>query len=245
MLALNPHSTLPLYAQLAERLLAQIRQGDFVAGDKIPSEHELAREYKLGRPTVRQATDSLLRKGYLERRRGAGTYVRARQADIDLFSLGGTLGSFQQQGIALETELLEAARLVLVEQDARHPLQGRQAFRLRRMGSVQGSGVLLETFWFDAESFPDFDQLDLRGHSLSDVALTRYQMEPTSAEQRFQTEQACPSDAHLLGHPPCGCVLRVERTLNFPASRGAVFAVMQCRTDRFNFSQTIDGPGSF
>ena len=59
--ALNPASPLPLYRQLADVLLARIREGEYPSGIRIPSEPELARTFRIGRPTVRQATDLLVR----------------------------------------------------------------------------------------------------------------------------------------------------------------------------------------
>ena len=49
-MTLEPSSPLPLYHQLADELLRQIRAGAYPPGERIPSEHELARRYGLGRP---------------------------------------------------------------------------------------------------------------------------------------------------------------------------------------------------
>jgi DNA-binding transcriptional regulator YhcF (GntR family) len=77
---LDATSPLPLYHQLAEQLFSDIRAGLYAPGTKIPSEHQLAEAFKLGRPTVRQATDSLIQRGILTRRRGSGTCSqRARE----------------------------------------------------------------------------------------------------------------------------------------------------------------------
>lgn len=237
MPALNPSSALPLYAQLADRILGRIRAGDFAAGEKIPSENVLADSYSIGRPTVRQATETLIRKGYLVRRRGSGTFVADREAAVDLFSLGGTLSSFSRQGIALHTQLLEQP--TLVTEAAGHPLAGQPAFRMQRVGSVDDAPVLVETFWFDAAVFPEFDQLPVAGHSLSEVVFSRYRMEATSADQRFSVHQLGKVDARLLALREGTAALLVERTLNFRAASGCVVARMLCRTDRFRFSQHI------
>ena len=58
---LNPSLALPLYQQLADELSAGLQKGDYAVGSRIPSEHELAQRYGLGRPTVRQATEVLVR----------------------------------------------------------------------------------------------------------------------------------------------------------------------------------------
>jgi GntR family transcriptional regulator len=59
---LNPQSPIPLYHQLADILMAGIRSGDYPTGHRIPSEPQLAKDYGIGRPTVRQAIDVLVRQ---------------------------------------------------------------------------------------------------------------------------------------------------------------------------------------
>jgi GntR family transcriptional regulator len=82
-MSLNTQSPVPLYRQLAQRLRANIERGELAVSQKIPSENELASEYGIGRPTVRQATDLLVREGILQRRRGAGTFVLPPGAGAD------------------------------------------------------------------------------------------------------------------------------------------------------------------
>jgi GntR family transcriptional regulator len=72
---LNHQSPIPLYHQLAQLLIDKIRSGEYPVGSRIPSEHKLAAAFGIGRPTARQATDVLVRKRILVRKRGAGTFV--------------------------------------------------------------------------------------------------------------------------------------------------------------------------
>ena len=59
MSALNPESPIPLYNQLSELLARRISAGIYAEGGRIPSEHQLAAAFSIGRPTVRQATEAL------------------------------------------------------------------------------------------------------------------------------------------------------------------------------------------
>src|SRR5262245_38965716 len=181
---LDATSPLPLYHQLAEQLFSDIRAGLYAPGTRIPSEHQLAETFKLGRPTVRQATDALIQRGILTRRRGSGTYVRSVPAQVDLFSLAGTLVSFEAQGIQLQSEL-ERSRLETVD-DAQHPLHGRRCVRVVRLSRVEAEPVLLEEVDFDAERFPGLAKLSLKHQSLSDIVERHYHMRPQSADQSFR-----------------------------------------------------------
>ena len=240
---LNPASPVPLYAQLADQLLARIRAGEYAEGERLPSETALAGAYGIGRPTVRQATESLIRRGFVTRRRGSGTFVRERLAHVDLFSLGGTLRSFSARGIALETRIVAGIGRVPAgaELDPTAPFHGRDAFRLVRLGSVAGKPVLLEELWFEADVFPGLDALDLEGRSLSEVVASQYRMEALSADQGFRVASVEGEEARLLALPAGSPVLQVERTLHFSTAAGAVVARMKCRTDEFTFTQRIGG----
>jgi GntR family transcriptional regulator len=234
---LDAASPVPLYHQLAERLFAEIRGGRYAPGSKLPSEHELAETFKLGRPTVRQATASLIQRGLLERRRGSGTYVRSVPAQIDLFSLTGTLMSFEARGITLASEL-DRPRTERID-DEDHPLDGHDAVRVVRLSRVDGEPVLLEELDFDAERFPGLAKHVRKERSLSDIVERQYQMRPESADQSFRVVKLARPLAQRLAVPAGGPILRVDRTLHFALARSAVFARMYCRTDRFAFSQRI------
>jgi len=237
---LDTASPLPLYHQLAERLLAQIRSGSYGAGHKLPSEHELAEQYGVGRPTVRQATDSLVQSGVLIRKRGSGTYVRQVPTQVDLFSLAGTLVSFERGGITLRSRLLGRPRQRVVD-DVDHPLHERETSYVVRVSSVDGEPVLLEEIDFDVASFPGFTRLSLQGRSLSEVVEQHYHVRPQSADQSFRVIALDDDRAIALALEAQTPVLQVERTLHFPRSQRAIFARMFCRTDRLAFSQRLQG----
>jgi GntR family transcriptional regulator len=232
--------TLPLYHQLAEALFAQIRAGDYLPGQRIPSEHALAARFGVGRPTVRQATDALIQRGMLQRRRGSGTFVRSVPAQVDLFSLAGTLVSFEDRGIALSSELCGRSHKARVREPG-HPLDGRDCTHIVRLSRVDGEPVLLEEFDFDAEHFPGLLRLPLKQRSISSLILEHFKLRLQSAEQTFRCVPLDASRARLLGLTGGAPILRVDRTLNFALAPAAAFARMYCQTDRFAFSQRIGG----
>ncbi|WP_245679639.1 GntR family transcriptional regulator [Actinomadura hibisca] len=67
-----------MYLRIADDLRRQIVDGRLAAGDKVPSRHELAREYEVSDRVAVQAVRLLVTEGYLEARPGSGTYVRQR-----------------------------------------------------------------------------------------------------------------------------------------------------------------------
>jgi DNA-binding FadR family transcriptional regulator len=66
-----------LIDQVIEQLREQITTGRWPVGARIPTETELAQLTATSRNTVREAVQSLVHAGLLERRQGSGTYVLA------------------------------------------------------------------------------------------------------------------------------------------------------------------------
>ena len=74
-LVLDPSSSTALHRQLYTELRSGILLGRFAASDKLPSSRALAQSLSVSRMTVTQCYDQLIAEGYLEPRRGSGTYV--------------------------------------------------------------------------------------------------------------------------------------------------------------------------
>ncbi len=71
----NPIVVPQLYERIAERLASEISSGSPAAGERLPSERELARRLGVGRSSVREAIAVLQLRGILETRHGSGSYV--------------------------------------------------------------------------------------------------------------------------------------------------------------------------
>jgi len=239
---LNSQSPLPLYHQLADLLIAKIRSGEYEDGDRIPSEHQLAATYGIGRPTVRQAIDVLVRRRMLVRRRGSGTYVRRRpHEEVDLFSLAGTTSAFQRRGITVQTRVLRKMQLVRVPAAAENPFAGGGAYFYSRLSLVDRVPVLIEDLYLHPELFAGIDDVPLQGRSVAEVVAEQFFMRPTGGKQNFRIAYLKDRRSQDLGLSPAVPILTVQRYLNFEQAENAIFAELYCRTDQFVFSQTIGG----
>jgi DNA-binding FadR family transcriptional regulator len=65
--------------RIAERLVTAVALGEFVPGQRLPTERELASMLEVSRTTVREALQRLAASGYVTTRRGrgGGTFVQA------------------------------------------------------------------------------------------------------------------------------------------------------------------------
>lgn len=77
MSSLGPLRPSPLVEQATHHLRAQITEGNWPVGTKIPGETTLAKTLGVGRSTVREAVRTLATLGLLQSRQGAGVFVIA------------------------------------------------------------------------------------------------------------------------------------------------------------------------
>lgn len=99
--------TVNLYEQVRDSLLSRITSGEFKAGDKLPTEELLCKEYGVSRITIRRAISELTAQMLISPRRGVGTVVTNRGTGRRVFRLSGFFGQgsgFRVRKIASTTE---------------------------------------------------------------------------------------------------------------------------------------------
>lgn len=74
----------PVWQAIHATLSAEIAEGHYRPGDKLPTEGELAKRFGVNRHTVRRALAELTERGTTYSRRGAGVFVTAPPTDYPL-----------------------------------------------------------------------------------------------------------------------------------------------------------------
>lgn len=75
----HPMRTDSLADTLARRIRAMVQSGEYSEGDRLPAILELARQFGVGPPTVREALKKLETLGVVDVRHGVGVYVASRR----------------------------------------------------------------------------------------------------------------------------------------------------------------------
>ncbi|MCT2588120.1 FadR/GntR family transcriptional regulator [Actinophytocola gossypii] len=111
--ALGPVSRSKLYAQVVDRIRAHVAESGLRAGDRLPSERDLAERLGVSRASVKQAIVVLEVQGLLDVRHGGGTYLRRDSLDVEpveeLMARRRRLPDVLEAREALETKLAELA----------------------------------------------------------------------------------------------------------------------------------------
>jgi GntR family transcriptional regulator len=141
------------YEAIVEELRASIVDGRLGAGERLPSENELARRHETSRPTVRRALALLKAEGLVTTEQGRGVFVRSKPQVRLLLSgenfrrhrragLSGFSAQVGEQGQMAEQRLLEVGRV---------PATGEVAHRL---GVEEGEPVVVRRRLFVVNGEP-------------------------------------------------------------------------------------------
>jgi GntR family transcriptional regulator len=82
LLTIDPHSSEPIFEQIAFAVKEAVARGDLGPGAQLPSVRELAQELSVNPNTVVRAYELLTRDGVVIRRQGAGCFITGRPSAL-------------------------------------------------------------------------------------------------------------------------------------------------------------------
>src|SRR5258708_9027023 len=112
-----------LYQQIARQIAAAIAGGHYAPGERLPAERELADDFRVSRPTIRDAMIALEFQGLVEARQGSGVYVKAApqiaedaaERDVSALELAEARRLFEGEACALAAAIITEEQVALVE----------------------------------------------------------------------------------------------------------------------------------
>jgi GntR family transcriptional regulator, hexuronate regulon transcriptional repressor len=110
-----------LYQSVARRIVEAIAAGQYPVGERLPAERELAVDFGVSRPTVREAIIALEVQGLVEVRVGSGAYVLALPGNtalgfgISAFELTEARLLFEGESAALAASQISDEELATLE----------------------------------------------------------------------------------------------------------------------------------
>jgi len=160
--------TRKLYQQVAGAIATAIEQGRYPTGGRLPSERDLAEEFGVSRPTVREAMIALEIRGLVEARQGSGIYVTdaprpdapAPELDIGAFELTEARRLFEGEACALaaasitdgELAAIDAILLQMIDENSFGGFTGEAADRRFHVSIAQATRnaamvMVVENLW--------------------------------------------------------------------------------------------------
>lgn len=204
----------PLYEQIKAMILASLQASEWLPGDAIPSEMELAARYAVSQGTVRKAIDELAAQNLLIRRQGKGTFVATHQEE-----------GFQYRFLRLEPDSGEKLHLknqflacVNIQSDP-YIAQllklkpGDLMIRIDRVQSSAGRPIVFEEIWLPEALFKGLNLETLNAWPGPMYAFyeSQYATHMVRAEEKIKAVLAGPELAKYLQVSEGAALLSVER----------------------------------
>jgi len=148
----------PAYLRIKTWLLSRIEAGDWREGDRIPSEPELARRFKVARMTVNRAVRELAAAHLLVRTPGSGTFVAPPRHEATLVEIRSIADEIRRGGGVHSTDVKAVAearadRALAAELGVS---EGDPLFQTVLLHRADGVPVQLEERWVVPAVAPDY-----------------------------------------------------------------------------------------
>ena len=196
-------TALTLTDQLTAQLKASINESGLKPGSKLPSEHELCRQYGVSRVTVRAALEQLVRDGLITKRQGKGAFVRPREFQESVFANGSFTDTCLRMGANPSTRI-ESIRERRAPAEIGPELLGSgeggrdSVIELTRVRAVDRSPCIVEIDFFPL-AFSFLLEEDLSNRSILKLIRERTGRVASGFEDQFRIAHASKLQAELLG----------------------------------------------
>jgi GntR family transcriptional regulator len=149
-----------IYARIESGYREQIASGALRAGERLPTEAQIAHDMGTCRGTVQRAMQRLVEAGLVERSRGRGTFVAQKSLTVPIDHQYAQFfeEDMADQGAEVTYRLISLTRVRADAELAKvlNCLPEADVLRLERQRLVRGQAVCLEQRYFSPSLRPDF-----------------------------------------------------------------------------------------
>jgi GntR family transcriptional regulator len=234
----DPH--VPIYFQI-ENLLRKRIQVEGTPGMALPSELELAREFRVTRSTIRRALANLEEQKVIVRRKGSGTFVSDDPLEIHVKKLTGFIDDLMSHGLKTHAKVIER-RATLATPAVAERLElkvGDPVLYVSRVRYVNDVPLVLTRGHLTWDVGARVLTENLEAIPIVHLLTKKYRISIPEAEQTVEAGLADPEVANLLEVPVASPILEVERVYYARRRRPKYYVQSFYRADRYKLTVTL------
>ncbi len=225
----------PLYRQVKDAFVKRMADGIWPAGFLLPSETMLAQEVGVSQGTVRKALDELEAENLVVRVQGKGTFVSQHDEKRILFQFFKLVPDEGVPKFPDSVVLSAGVRKATPQERAGLDLApGAKVARVRRVRSIDGVPVILETLSLPDELFPGITDQPVP-NSLYAYYAERFGVTIAHAREKLKAVTLNDEEAAILGRKAGHPALSVERVAQALDARAVEWRVSLCLTDNTHY----------
>lgn len=226
----------PVYIQIHNELRKSIEDGKWKVGSKIPAERELATQFGVSRMTLRQAIQTLVDEGVLERRVGSGTFVASSKVQEKMAGVTSFTDLMQAAGKKPSSKTVSYHLTIPSESEIEKLKldEGQQVLRMERVRYGNNVPLCYEVATIPANLIKDFSKAEITSsfyHTLESKA----NLHPGHATQRVSAANANERIAELLKIRRGDALLRMTQISYLQDGRPFEYVHAQYVGNRFEF----------
>lgn len=222
------------YHAIYQQLVMKIESQDFLAGNKLPSEHELMELFNTSRETVRKALNQLAQNGYIQKVRGKGSIVLARDKfDFPISGLVSFKELAEKMGKTWET-IVHELETVVGSPDLQAKLGEKEQWKVVRSRRVDDESIILDKDYFIKSQVPYLDT-EICTNSIYDYLESEKGMQIAFADKEVTVEEATDEDRQLLDLNGLTHVVVVKSIVHLDDASPFQFTESRHRLDKFRF----------
>ena len=233
----------PLYHQVEQVIRHRISTRQYGSGLQIPSEHELGRELKVSRVTIREALRELVREDLLVKVQGKGTFVAPNLPKVlQPIKYNGFLEDLYQRVEQLKVVTVDMARVPLTDKVRAIlllPPNVTEVVEIKRCRHVEGEPFSFTVNYLPVEIGVRVDPAVLKTVPLNTVFERDLKIPVVRAEETVEAAPANPEVAQQLAIPVLYPVMHVTRVMF--TDRDRAFEVVETfyRADKYHYSVNL------
>ena len=235
------------YLRLYRVLSQALAEGRFAAGQALPSEPRLMRDYRVSRSTVRRALARLEAEGRIERKRGSGTFARERKGSAATpRDLSSVLNGGARSPVAATRRTIAVQRVPTPPfLQSERPGFGATTLLVRQIRYVEREPVVLETAYLPEEIGSGLsgekldDNIGVPGGTILSV-LAAHGHHSSTLEREFAALAADPLTATSLGIAVGSPVFNVRTLARDVQHRIVAYVSCVYRPDRYEAHATLE-----
>ncbi|MCF2638675.1 GntR family transcriptional regulator [Fusobacterium varium] len=231
----------PLYYQLAEIIINDIKEKNLQENDRILTEREYCEKYNLSRSTVRQAIAYLEKKGYIYKVQGCGTFVSSRVMKQKLLKFYSFTEEAKKQGKTPSSKVLSFKEKKADEKICKELNINKddKVYELQRLRLADDEVVMYEKTYLLEKKMQGLSKNILLENPLYDILQNRYNISFTKATERFSVLLADENIAEILTIPQGSPIIRLQRW-TYAGMEIIEYTVSLVRGDRFEFEVELE-----
>lgn len=207
-------SHIPLHMQMADVIREQIRRGELLPNERLPSERELCEHYNISRITVRQALSTLNQEGLILSTAGKGNFVAQTGFTEELQPLSSFTQDLARRGMSASSITL-AQSIIPADDGLSTKLtipRGAEVVRLHRLRLADGLPIAIQLTYLPHHLCPNLLKFDFSARSLYDVLRHEFGLVLTRSDTEIMAALVQPDEASLLKLSRPAAVLVSEQT---------------------------------